>query len=365
MPLKESPLIEEQLKLKPRFISFHGFKLPLEYSLAKLEHLCVRQKAGLFDVSQMGEIRITGPRALTLLERLLTSNAADLKNNQAQYSLLLNEQGGIIDDLIVYCLDFEKDYLLCVNAGCIDKDFEWIKTQNSFSDVEIKNESTEWAQLALQGPESSSILPSALGLKNFKSLKKFHFIKTQGLIISATGYTGEKGFEILVKAKEAKALWRNILKAGKSFGLKPAGLAARDTLRMEMKYPLYGQDLTEDINPYSAGLIFSVKNKKKFIGSPALEAGKKNIQNKWVGFKILSRGIPRKDCLIFQSSNNKTSQTHKIGWATSGAFSPSLNHIIGLGFVNKDYSSLGQKIFVQIHGELTPAQIVATPFIKK
>ena len=369
MNLKESYLIEEHRRLSARFIPFHGWKLPLEYSGAKAEHLAVRQAAGLFDVSQMGEIRVTGSTALNTLEHLLSNNIAKLQNNQAQYNLLCNAKGGIIDDLIVYCLKYSEDYLLCVNASRLSTDFTWIQQNNLFKTTNIQNESNKWVQLALQGPKAPDILSVVLqdscAKEEILNIKKFHFkwlnFNKEKIMVSATGYTGERGFEILVSPNQAKQLWQKILNQGDKWGCIPIGLAARDTLRMEMKYPLYGNDLDEETNPYCAGLSWVIKNPKKFIGSEALSHIKNNAQKKWVGFQLLKNntGIPRKNYSVFLKNN------HLLGKVTSGALSPCLNEIIGMAIIDKQFANVEQLIYIQIHGDLIPAKIVTTPFIKK
>ena len=366
--LKETPLIEEHRRLGAKLISFHGWKLPLEFSGSGREHLNVREKAGLFDVSHMGEIRLRGDQALETLEKCLTNNVSVLKENQAQYNFMCNETGGIIDDLILYCFKPGKDYLLCVNASCLEKDLKWLKQHGL---CEISNESDQWAQLALQGPMASSILFSVLkfhkvlkGDDNGKSVLEmktnqfecFSFLGSS-IVVSATGYTGERGFEILVSPEKAPILWRSILEKGEESDCLPVGLAARDTLRMEMKYPLYGNDLNEDIDPHSAGLSWVVKNPHNFIGSAALSRIKKD--KKLVGFQLLSaQGVPRRNSRIWVEGE-------PVGRVTSGAKSPSLNRMIGLGYIPIEYSSPSQKMEVEIHQNPVPAEIVATPFIKK
>ena len=366
--LKETPLIEEYRRLGAKLIPFHGWKLPLEFSGSGKEHLNVREKAGLFDVSHMGEIRLKGNQALKTLEKCLTNNVSVLTENQAQYNFMCNETGGIIDDLILYCFKPGEDYLLCVNASCLEKDLKWLR-QHSLCDV--SNESDQWAQLALQGPMAPSILFSVL--KSHKVLREGDYSKLvlemkvnrfecfsflgSPIVVSATGYTGEKGFEILVSPEKAPILWRDILEKGGKSDCLPVGLAARDTLRMEMKYPLYGNDLNEDTDPHSAGLSWVVKNPHNFIGSAALSRIKRD--KKWVGFQLLSaQGVPRLNSRILVEGE-------PVGKVTSGSKSPSLNRMIGLGYIPIEYSSPSQKLEVEIHQNPVPAEIVATPFIKK
>ena len=364
--LKETALIEEHRRLDAKFIAFHGWKLPLEFSGSGTEHLNVRKNVGLFDVSHMGEIRVLGKGALKILEKCLTNNVASLKKKQTQYNLLCNEQGGVIDDLVLYCLEPDEDYLLCVNAACLEKDLEWIRCHASSRSVKIRDESDCWAQLALQGPKATSLLTAVLKGSDDKQksleMKKNHFqwfsFLDQPILVSTTGYTGEKGFEILVSPKKASFLWKEILKKGKNFDCLPVGLAARDTLRMEMKYPLYGTDLDENKDPYSAGLSWALKNPTNFIGSAALQI-KKKVSRKWVGFQLSKPlGVPRKGSSVLVGGK-------PVGEVTSGSRSPCLNKMIGLAYVPIEYSSPHQSIHVEIHQNPVPAEIVATPFIKK
>lgn len=363
--LKETALIGEHRRCAAKLIAFHGWKLPLEFSGSTVEHLNVRKNVGFFDVSHMGEIRISGAKALKILEKCLTNNVAALKKNHTQYNLLCNEQGGIVDDLILYCLEPGEDYLLCVNAACLEKDLEWIRSHTSNGSKEVRDESPHWAQLALQGPKASSLLAVVLGIheKEELEIKKNHFawfsFLDQPILVSATGYTGEMGFEILVPPEKAPLLWREILEKGKDFGCLPSGLAARDTLRVEMKYPLYGKDLNENIDPHSAGLSWVIKNPTDFIGSMALSQAKEQIRKKWVGFQLSEMaGVPRLGSRILVKGI-------PVGEVTSGARSPSLDQIIGLGYVAAEYASPSQLIQVEIHQNPVSAEIVATPFIKK
>lgn len=367
--LKETALIEEHRQHGAKFIAFHGWKLPLEFSGSTVEHLNVRKNVGLFDVSHMGEIRVQGEGALTLLKKCLTNNIAALKRNQTQYNLLCNEQGGIVDDLILYCLESGKDYLLCVNAARLEVDWKWFK-QSSNETVILRNESNQWAQLALQGPKAPSLLASVLKVHKENSfyeakleIKKNHFqwfsFSGEPILVSATGYTGERGFEILTSPEKIPLLWREILEIGKSYGCLLSGLAARDTLRMEMKYPLYGKDLSENIDPHSAGLSWVVKNPTDFIGSAALSNIKKAVKKKLVGFQMSQMaGVPRQGSRILVEGI-------PVGEVTSGVRSPTLGRMIGLGYIAAEYSFPSQYIQVEIHQKPVPAEVVATPFIKK
>lgn len=403
--LKETALVNEHRLLGAKFINFQGWKLPLEFSGSVAEHLNVRKNSGLFDVSHMGEIRVRGKGALKFLETYLTNNVSILKENQTQYNFLCNKGGGIIDDLILYCFQKGEDYLLCVNSARLEADLTWLR-QSNFPG-EICNESDQWAQLALQGPDAPALLTDVLTSdfnhisekpysvkeihslenqttrqrelsrekhnslvgdsgKTLRDMKKNHFqwfsFFGEPVLISTTGYTGEKGFEFLVSSKNADSLWRAILKRGKPRGCLPTGLAARDTLRMEMKYPLYGKDVNENIDPHSAGFSWAVRNSTNFIGSSALLQIQKKLQKKWVGFQLLPEeefvGVPRPGSRILV-------RKIPVGEVTSGAKSPSLCKMIGLGYVPIEYSRPGQKVQVEIHQNTVPAEIVSTPFIKK
>ena len=366
VPLKTTPLIKEHQKLQARFIDFYGWKLPLKFgsNTAREEHLNVRRAAGLFDISYMSKIRVIGPTALQALEKLLTNNIRIIQKNQSQYNLLCNEKGGIIDDLIVYCMKFQTEYLLIGNGSRQDKVYQWIKDSCSNDrEVTIQDESQKWAMMALQGPASFSILQKILQLNNVRTMKKrtwqFSSFLGDNVMMAATGYTGEKGFELLLPSEKASNLWQAILKQGKEFNCLPVGLAARDTLRLEMKYPLYGVDLNEDIDPYSANLAWVVKNSAGFIGKEALMQVRYKIQRKWIGFQIKnSAGLPRRGMPIWV-------QNKRIGEVTSGAMSPCLNYIIGTGYVDSEYSHIGQMIQIEVHQSQISAEIVATPFIKK
>ncbi len=363
--LKTTVLIEKHRLLGARFVPFYGWKLPIDFGVsAKEEHLNVRNFVGLFDVSHMGEIRIKGNQALSLLEKLLTSHVSLLKKNESQYSLLCSEKGGIIDDLIVYCLEHGEDYLLCVNASRIETDLGWIARHADQRGVEIRNESSQWSQLALQGPKAEQLLAQVFKNQSLRQLKKFAFqhltFQDKNVLVSATGYTGERGFEILIPSGgEVLNLWEKIMSKGKDFSCRATGLAARDTLRIEMKYPLYGHDLNEQIDPHSAGLSWLVKNPHSFIGSEALREKKQSITKKWVGFQLSSSsGVPRQSSPILVDGQS-------VGEVTSGCQSPCLNKMIGLGYVSSQYAKVAQVVQIKIHQDLIPAEIVATPFINK
>lgn len=257
---QKTPLVDEHVKLGGKMVDFAGWWMPIQYKGLREEHNCVRSKVGLFDVSHMGEIRFKGPKALETLEWLTTNDVSKLQNGEAQYSLLPNDQGGLVDDIIVYCLKKDQDYLVCVNASNKDKDFEWMKKHNR--GAEITDESSQWGQIAVQGPQALALLDQVLS-KPISQMKSFTVLETEfaggKALIATTGYTGEKGAEVFIAAPQAVALWQTLLEKGASLGVQPIGLGARDTLRTEMKYSLYGHEIDDTTNPYEAGLGWVIK----------------------------------------------------------------------------------------------------------
>ncbi|KKB43840.1 glycine cleavage system aminomethyltransferase GcvT [Bacillus thermotolerans] len=361
--LKRTPLFDVYKEYGAKTIDFGGWELPVQFTSIKEEHEAVRTKAGLFDVSHMGEIRVEGEDALSFLQQMLTNDLSNLQPNQAIYTVMCNEKGGTIDDLIVYMLA-DQDYLLVVNAGNTDKDFEWLKRHQS-GRVQVSNVSEEWAQLAIQGPLAESILQELSKETDLSEIKFFKFhprVKLGNVyaLVSRTGYTGEDGFEIYVESKEAPALWKAILDAGKEEGLLPCGLGARDTLRFEAGLPLYGQELTEDISPLEAGLGFAVKLKKdSFIGAEALRAQKeKGVPRKLIGLEMIDRGIPRHGYPVFADGK-------EIGQVTTGTQSPTLKKSIGLALVEAAFAVPGQEMVVEIRGKQLAAKAVKSPFYKR
>ena len=345
--LKTTPLFENHKKCGAKIVPFAGWKMPLEFSNAREEHLSVRKTAGIFDVSHMGEIHIKDPKALEFLSSIVTNNVQDLKENHCQYTLMCNEQGGILDDMILYCLKKPSDYLLCVNAGNVSKILNWMKKHSDIPE----DVSSQWGQIAVQGPESEILIKKIFQKLN---LKRFQFcsVDFHGSmhLISRTGYTGEDGFEILSPYDKVLSLWEELL----SLKAKPVGLAARNTLRLEVKYPLYGSDMDETVSPIEMGLSWACKNKSSFIGK---EACFKQTQRRWVGFEMLEKsGIPRTSYSVFSK------EKELIGHVTSGALSPSLEKMIGLALVKKEFSQKDSRFFVQIHGNLALSQVVSTPF---
>jgi aminomethyltransferase len=357
--LKRTPLYETHKALGARFTEFGGWEMPVFYSGIIEEHHTVRKAVGLFDVSHMGQIRISGPDALTYLQYMTTNEVSYLEIGQAEYSLLCNEKGGIIDDIICYKLS-PSVFFICVNASNADKDFAWLLKQRASFNCEIKNESATWAQLALQGPMASNALRPLLKIDP-SSIKHFRFAQVQLLacdvILARTGYTGEDGFEIFCPPSKVVDLWNELLKSGATFGIKPIGLGARDTLRTEMKYTLYGNEITESTTPLEANLGWVVKFEKDFIGRKALlEQKTLGIKKKLVGFEMTGRGIARHGYPIFDAGQRE------IGIVTSGTMSPMLNKAIGIGYVETPMSNIGQEILIKIREQLVEAKVVKTPF---
>ncbi len=361
--MHKTPLSEEHVKLGAKMVDFAGWLMPIQYTNLRQEHDCVRNAVGLFDVSHMGEIRVRGTKALETLEWLTTNDVAKLNNFEAQYSLLPNLTGGLVDDIIVYCVEKYQDYLVCVNASNKDKDFQWMQKHNRGAN--ISDESSRWGQIAVQGPKALELLDKVFSPANISSLKAFSFLRTQfagvEVLVATTGYTGEKGAEIFVEASAAVKLWQTLLENGKPLGVQAIGLGARDTLRTEMKYSLYGHEIDDTTNPYESGLGWVIKPaKKEFLGKAAILAGKeKGLQKSLVGFKMLEKGIPRQGYTLHASDGQL------IGMVTSGTHSPSLDEPIGIGFVATPYVAEGSEIFVDIRGRKAKAKVCKTPFVSR
>lgn len=366
--LKKTPVFPEYAQYGGKTIDFGGWDLPVQFSGIKEEHEATRTKAGLFDVSHMGEITVKGTKAFEFLQKMTTNDISKLTPKKAHYTFLCYENGGVVDDLIVYMLE-ENNYFLVVNAANTDKDYEWLKKHNAYdsSELEVINESNDYAQLAIQGPLAQSILQE-LTNKNLDEIKFFQFetevtfnaIEDKGLI-SRSGYTGEDGFEIYISPNSVAKLWNLILETGKDQGLIPAGLGARDTLRFEANLPLYGQELSENISPIEAGLKFAVKVNKEsdFIGKEAL---KKQIENgpnrKIVGIEMIDKGIPRADYEVLYEGK-------VIGHVTSGTQSPTLKKNVGRAIIDADYAEIGTELLIQVRKRQLKAKIVPTPFYKR
>lgn len=357
--IKQTSLNQQHLALQAKMVDFAGYQMPLSYKSAKNEHLAVRNKCGMFDVSHMGEFLVEGNEAVELVQYVTSNNAKKLQPGQVQYSCLPTENGGIVDDLLVYCLN-EKLYLLVVNAANITKDFDWINSHNKF-DASVNNVSDEWSLIAIQGPETEHILQKYTSTK-LNEIKYYNFVTgkigdANDTIISATGYTGERGFELYLKNQYAIQVWELLLKEG----VEPCGLAARDTLRLEMGYALYGNDIDKETSPLQAGLswITKLKTADDFVGKEFLKTQKKaGIQRKLIGFKMTDRGIPRQDYEILNDASEK------IGIITSGTQSPVLNVGIGLGYVNNLSLKAGDKVFINIRNKPVSAVIESLPFVK-
>lgn len=356
-----TPLCEEHEKLHAKMVNFAGWYMPVEYAGLRQEHLNTRQNVGLFDVSHMGELRFLGPNSLTTLQWLTSNDVSRLGPGQAQYSLLTNEQGGVVDDIIVYCLEPNKDYFVCVNAANVDKDHAWVVKHNK--GAEIRNESAAWGQIAVQGPKALALLKDIFSASDVDG-PAFHFSRPQWrgreLIFARTGYTGERGAEIFVPKELTAELWRELLAKGEKYGVQPVGLGARDTLRTEMKYSLYGHEIDDTTNPYAAGLGWVVKpDKKDFLGREAILAQKnQGLKRKLIGFIMTERGIPRAGYKIFSFEDQE------IGHVTSGTVSPSLNDNIGIGYVDASFCEIGSFFNIDIRGRRIQAKVVETPFVK-
>ncbi|MCR4441154.1 MAG: glycine cleavage system aminomethyltransferase GcvT [Peptococcaceae bacterium] len=364
--LLKTPLYERHVELGARMAGFGGWIMPIQYTGVLEEHRAVRSAAGIFDVSHMGEIRVSGKGALFFLRKLLTSDPASLETGQVQYSLMCCESGGVVDDLLVYRLG-EESFLLVVNAGNKDKDVDWLrghqKTTGHGDSVEIRDISAETGQIAVQGPRSAEILGKLCEAK-LEGMRYYSFLKTRvaGLeaLVSRTGYTGEDGFEIYLRVGETKEAWDRIMEAGKPAGLVPAGLGARDTLRLEASMPLYGHELSQSTTPLEAGLERFVSwGKGGFIGREALEQEKREgVKKKLVGFVMVERGVPRAGYELLKMGR-------VIGKATSGSYAPSLDGCLGMGYVQAQEAVAGNRIEVMIRGRWAAAEIVNRPFYKK
>jgi aminomethyltransferase len=358
--VQKTPLAEEHIALGARMVEFAGWYMPIQYKGLREEHDCVRKHVGLFDVSHMGEVRFKGPNALKSLEWLTTNDVSKLENNQAQYSLLPNDQGGLVDDIIVYCLEKNQDYLVCVNAANKDKDLAWMIKHNQGAD--ITDQSAQWAQIAVQGPSALALLEKIFGA-HIKEMKSFEiwpttFSKAQAMV-ATTGYTGEKGAEVFIEASAAAALWKKLLEEGQPLQVQAIGLGARDTLRTEMKYSLYGHEIDDTTNPYEAQLGWVIKPAKKdFMGkTKMLDHKAKGLQRSLIGFTMLDKGIPRQGYDLYSLDNQK------VGVVTSGTHSPTLDIPVGIGYLATPYVAEGTEFFVDIRGRKVKAKVCKTPFI--
>lgn len=359
--MKDTALSAKHRELNAKMVPFAGFNMPVSYEGVNIEHENVRKNLGVFDVSHMGEFLISGENALELIQKISTNDASKLTDGKAQYSCMPNDKGGIVDDLIIYRIDAEK-YLLVVNASNIEKDWNWIAHHNTM-DATMRDMSDEMSLLAIQGPKAAEAMQSLtdIDLENMKfyTFEVGEFAGVDKVIISATGYTGSGGFEIYFRNEDAEDIWDAVMEAGKDFGIKPAGLAARDTLRLEMGYCLYGNDIDDTTSPIEAGLGWITKFTKEFINWEELKKQKENgPARKLVAFELDERGIPRKDYDIVDENGKK------IGVVTSGTMSPSLEKGIGLGYVPAEVAGNGKKLFIQIRKKAVPATQVKLPFYK-
>jgi aminomethyltransferase len=360
--MKNTPFTEKHTSLGAKMAPFAGYNMPISYSGINEEHLAVRKSCGVFDVSHMGEFILKGPEALDLIQRVTSNDASKLKAGQAQYSCLPNETGGIVDDLLVYCVEENKVYMLVVNASNIEKDWQWISRQNTRK-AEMHNVSEKTCLLAVQGPNASKILQPLTDM-DILNLKYYTFVKgkfagVDNVLISATGYTGAGGVEIYFEDKgdDASRIWDAIFEAGKASGIRPIGLAARDTLRLEMGFCLYGNDIDDTTSPLEAGLGWITKINKAFIGKEVLVAQKaEGIKRKLIGFEMIDRGIPR------QGYEIKDQSGAAMGRVTSGTQSPSLGKAIGLGYVSTAYAAIDTPIFIKVREKLLQAKVVKIPF---
>lgn len=360
--MKNTALSKTHESLGAKMVPFAGYNMPVSYEGVNAEHEAVRKGVGVFDVSHMGEFLISGSKALDLIQKVSSNDASKLTIGQAQYSCLPNETGGIVDDLIVYKLK-EEQYLLVVNASNIDKDWGHIAKYNTDIEAEMRNISEDYSLLAIQGPKAVEAMQSLTSVDlaeiKFYNFKVADFAGIEHVIISATGYTGSGGFEIYCKNTDVKQVWDKVFEAGAKFGIKPIGLAARDTLRLEMGYCLYGNDINGTTSPFEAGLGWITKFTKDFVNSEALAKEKAHgPERKLVAFELDERGIPRHDYDIVDG------QGKKIGIVTSGTMSPSMGRGIGLGYVPTIFSKVGSKIQIQIRKNAVPATVVKLPFYK-
>jgi aminomethyltransferase len=360
--MKNTALTQTHIALGAKMVPFAGYNMPVSYSGLNDEHATVRNAVGVFDVSHMGEFILKGDNALKLIQKVTSNDASILTDGKAQYSCLPNEKGGIVDDLLVYRID-EKTYMLVVNASNIEKDWNWIGDHDTFG-VEMHNISEKTSLLAIQGPQATATLQKLTSVNlseiPYYSFAKGTFCGVENVIISNTGYTGAGGFEIYFENEDADKIWNAIFEAGQEFGIKPIGLGARDTLRLEMGFCLYGNDIDDTTSPIEAGLGWITKFTKEFTNRAAIEKQKtEGVTKKLVGFEMIERGIPRHDYQIADANGTI------IGKVTSGTQSPSLNIALGMGYVNTEYSKAGTEIFILIRDKAIKAKVCKIPFLKK
>ena len=360
--MKQVALNHVHEALGAKMVPFAGFNMPVQYEGVNIEHDTVRNGVGVFDVSHMGLFKISGPNALALVQKVTSNDASTLTNGKAQYSYFPNDNGGVVDDIITYKVS-DEEYLMVVNASNIDKDWNWVSSKNDVN-ATMENLSDGYSLLAIQGPKAVEAMQSLTDL-DLAAIKFYHFetgtfAGVENVIVSATGYTGSGGFEIYAKNEDVEAIWNKVFEAGAAWDIKPIGLAARDTLRLEMGYCLYGNEITDETSPLEAGLGWLTKFTKEFTNSENLKAEKEaGVKNKLVGFELIERGIPRHDYEIVDKDGNV------IGKVTSGTQSPSLGKGIGMGYVPKEFSTEGSEIYIRIRKNDVLAKVVKTPFYKK
>ena len=359
--MNNTALTEKHISLGAKMVPFAGYNMPVQYEGINAEHATVRKSVGVFDVSHMGEFILKGENALDLIQRVISNDASKLYDGKVQYAYLPNEDGGIVDDLLVYRID-EKTYMLVVNASNIEKDWNWISKFNT-KDVEMHNISSKTSLLAVQGPKAAEALQSLTDI-DLASMEYYNFTKgtfagVENVVVSATGYTGAGGFEIYCDNEHAEKVWDAVFEAGKPFNIKPIGLGARDTLRLEMGFCLYGNDIDDTTCPIEAGLGWVTKFTKNFTNAEGLAAKKEaGVTRKLIGFEMVERGIPRHDYEIVDAAGNV------IGKVTSGTQSPSLQKAIGMGYVTKEHAKEGAEIFISIRNNSIKAKVVKFPFYK-
>ncbi|MDQ2656751.1 MAG: glycine cleavage system aminomethyltransferase GcvT [Bacteroidota bacterium] len=362
MELKQIPLNDLHVRLGGKMVPFAGYNMPVRYSSDLEEHMTVRNNVGVFDVSHMGEFTVRGPNALDLIQRVTSNDASKLSDGQAQYSCLPNEQGGIIDDLIVYKIR-DNDYLIVVNASNIEKDWDWFTRFNT-KKADLKNISDDICLFAVQGPKAAAVVQKLTSIE-LSTIPYYHFVignlgGVDNVVISNTGYTGAGGFELYVGNDDALKVWNAVFDAGKDSDIKPIGLGARDTLRLEMGFCLYGNDIDDTTSPLEAGLGWITKFTKDFTNSVALRKQKEEgVRRKLVGLKMIDKGIPRHEYVIRDGSANP------IGKVTSGTISPVLGVGIGLGYVSTEFSAVGTEILIDVRGKGLKAVIQKPPFISQ
>jgi aminomethyltransferase len=361
--MKNTPFTEKHIALGAKMAEFAGFNMPISYTGINDEHTAVRNNAGVFDVSHMGEFMLKGEHALDLIQRITTNDASKLTAGKAQYSCMPNNDGGIVDDLLVYCIEENKTYMLVVNAGNIDKDWAWITAHNT-NNVVMQNISPETCLLAIQGPNATKILQTLTDIDilnlTYYTFSKGKFAGVENVLISATGYTGSGGVEIYFADKDGAAdkIWDAIFEAGAASGIKPIGLGARDTLRLEKGFCLYGMDINDTTSPMEAGLGWITKFTKDFTNKALFEKQKaEGVTKKLVGFEMIDKGIARHDYEIVDTAGNN------IGAVTSGTQAPSLGKAIGMGYVATSHTSIGSEIFVKIRNNNMKAVVVKVPFV--